>query len=77
MQDEIELVVSPLSQVIKNGNLNFKIEIYGDGQGAWILEIMLDDGSSEVWDGTFATDNEALIEAKKFVLESASGDVKH
>ena len=77
MEEEIELVVSPLSQIIKNGNQDFNVEIYGNGQGAWILEVVHEDGSSTVWDSTFATDTEALTEAKKFVLESASSDVKH
>ena len=77
MQDEIELVMSPLNQTIKSGDQDFQVEIYGDGQGAWILEVVHEDGSSTVWDSTFATDTEALTEAKKFVLESSSSDVKH
>lgn len=77
MEEEIELVMSSLCQTIRSGNQDFEIEIYNDGKSDWVLEVVHEDGSSTVWDSTFATDSAALTEAKKFILEESTDDVKH
>lgn len=39
------------------------MQIYGDGDGQWILEVLDAEGTSHVWDERFATDQAALDEA--------------
>ena len=65
MEDEFELVMSPLCQTIQSGGESVKVEIYGDGNGKWILEIEDQHGNSTVWDDPFTTDVLALTRLKK------------
>ncbi|MCI0152240.1 UPF0149 family protein [Paraburkholderia sediminicola] len=58
-------VHSPLSQRLtqtRNGTA-VEIEIYDDGEGGWLLEIVDEFGNSTVWDDPFPTDSAALAEA--------------
>ena len=68
MEDDFELRMSPLCQRISSGGKTVQIEIYGDGEGKWILEIEDVHGNSTVWDDPFETDSAALTEAKKSIL---------
>jgi len=68
MDEDIELVMSPLCQNISSGGKTVRVEIYGDGKGKWILEIVDEFNNSTVWDDTFETDQAALTEAKKTIL---------
>lgn len=63
MEDEPPFVKSPLSQRITRHGVTVAVEIYGDGKGAWILEVVDCQGASYVWDDHFATDQAALDEA--------------
>ncbi len=73
MNDEYEVTMSPLSQSITSEGIDVQIDIYADGDGGWILEVIDGDNNSIVWDDPFKTDEEALKEAvdainKKSVL---------
>ena len=69
MDEEYELVMSPLCQELSSGGDSVKVEIYGDGKGEWILEVVDEFGNSRVWDDSFPTDIAALTEVKKTILE--------
>jgi hypothetical protein len=68
MNDDYEVVKSPLCQSISSGGKSIEVEIYPDGQGGWILEVVDEYNNSTVWDESFATDIAALTEAKKTIL---------
>ena len=57
------LTVSPLSQRVTRDGTAVEVEIYGDGKGAWVLEVVDEFGNSTVWDDSFPTDSAALAEA--------------
>jgi uncharacterized protein len=64
LTDPLEsLIVSPLSQRIARDGTAVEVEIYGDGKGAWLLEVVDEFGNSTVWDDSFTTDSAALAEA--------------
>ncbi len=69
MSDEDELIVSPLCQPLESEGHTVRIEIYGDGEGGWLLEVLDEYGNSTVWDDPFPTDQEALAEALATVEE--------
>jgi len=60
---ELHPVRSPLSQRVARDGTAVEIEIYGDGKGGWLLEVVDEFGTSTVWDDSFATDSSALAEA--------------
>ena len=70
--DEFELVMSPLCQSISCGGKTLQVDIYGDGEGKWILEIQDEFGKSTVWGDHFLTDQAALTEAKKSILKDTA-----
>lgn len=39
MDDDFELEMSPLCQEISSGGNTIQVDIYGDGEGKWILEV--------------------------------------
>lgn len=45
------------------------VEIYEDGEGGWLLEVVDEYGNSSVWNDPFATDQEALADALKTIDE--------
>lgn len=57
------LVDSPLSQSVTRNGVEVRVEIYGDSQGRWILEVVDAENTSHVWDEHFETDQQALTEA--------------
>lgn len=67
--DEVPVVHSPLCQRITRNGVTVQVEIYGDGQGKWILEVVDLQGTSHVWDEPFASDEEALAEAIRALEE--------
>lgn len=70
MDDEIEIVYSPLQQTYTSGGHAVEIHIYrGADETTWILEVVDAGGSSTVWDDRFATDQEALDEALRTIAE--------
>ncbi|MCP4978846.1 MAG: hypothetical protein GY931_22100 [Maribacter sp.] len=68
MTEEFEVKMSPLSQTISSGGKTVQVDIYEDGKGKWILEVVDDFNNSTVWDEPFETDSSALTEAKKTIL---------
>ena len=60
---EPDFIHSPLCQSVTRNGVEVRVEIYGDSQGAWILEIVDAENTSHVWDEHFETDQQALTEA--------------
>ena len=60
---------SPLSQSVTRNGVEVRVEIYGDSQGGWILEIVDAENTSHVWDEHFETDQQALTEALRALDE--------
>ena len=60
---ELYFMNSPLSQTVTRNGVTVDVEIYGDGQGGWILEIVDAENDSHVWDEPFETEQQALTEA--------------
>ena len=75
MSDEFEVKISPLSQTISSGGKTVQVEIFEDGLGGWILEVIDEFNNSTVWDDSFETDNAALTEAKKTILAEGVGSL--
>jgi uncharacterized protein len=55
--------LSPLSQSVTRDGKTVQIDIYENGEGGWILEVVDAYGNSTVWDDSFASDQQALDEA--------------
>lgn len=67
--EEFEVIESPLNQSITRNGVEVRVEIYGDMEGGWILEIVDAQNTSHVWDEPFATDQQALTEALRALDE--------
>ena len=65
--DEPPFVLSSLSQRVARDGTAVDIEIYGDGEGGWLLEVVDEFGNSTVWNQSFPTDQAALAEALKTI----------
>ncbi len=60
MYDEHDLIDSPLSQTYTVNGRSVEIQIYRLPDAGWTLEVVDQQNNSTVWDGEFATDQEAL-----------------
>ena len=61
MDDDYELVYSPLCRRVQRNRTTIQVHIYrGKDDSAWILEVEDEKGGSTVWSETFATDTAAL-----------------
>ena len=60
---------SSLSQVVERDGRSVQVEIYNDGTGGWLLEVVDEFGNSSVWDQSFETEQYALDEALKTIRE--------
>jgi len=69
VSDDPEVTMSPLCQLISSGGKTVSVEIYEDGAGGWLLEVVDEHGNSTVWDDPFPTDAEALNEVKQVISE--------
>ena len=69
MNNDPEVKMSPLCQDISGGGKTVRVDIYNDGQGGWLLEVVDEYGNSTVWDDSFSTDVAALAEVKDTILE--------
>jgi hypothetical protein len=67
--DEPPHVNSPLSQRLTRHGVTVQVEIYGNGEGKWILEVVDAENASHVWDDPFGSDREALAEAIRALEE--------
>jgi hypothetical protein len=63
MNEEIQIVLSPLCRPFERRGKTVQIDIFGDGDGGWLLEVIDEFGNSTVWDDTFISDQAALDEA--------------
>lgn len=68
--EEPDVINSPLSQRVTRHGVTVQVEIYGEGDGRWILEVIDAQGTSIVWDAFFATDQEALDTAIQSLEEN-------
>lgn len=66
---EPDFIDSPLSQSVTRNGVEVRLEIYGDPQGGWTLEIVDAENTSHVWDEHFETDQQALTEALRALDE--------
>lgn len=69
MSNDPVLKESSLSQVVERDGRSVQVEIYNDGMGGWLLEIVDEFGNSSVWDQSFETEQDALDEALKTIRE--------
>lgn len=60
MYDEHDLIDSPLTQTYTANGRSVEIQIYRMPDSGWTLEVVDQQNNSTVWDGEFATDQEAL-----------------
>lgn len=67
--DEPDFVESPLSQHVTRNGVTVRVDIYGDSDRRWILEIVDAENTSHVWDEHFETDQQALDEALRALEE--------
>jgi len=51
-----------LSKEISQKGRKVQIEVYGDGEGGWLLEIVDESWNSTCWDDPFKTAQEAMDE---------------
>lgn len=63
IEDELTPVESPLSQRLTRHGITVQVDIYSDGTGKWILEVVDQQQTSHVWNDPFETDHDALAEA--------------
>ncbi|MHA2092509.1 MAG: hypothetical protein ACW98K_16805 [Candidatus Kariarchaeaceae archaeon] len=63
MNEDHEVKMSPLCQEVTRVGKTVQIDIYEDGEGGWILEVIDEYNNSSVWDDPFDTDESALKEA--------------
>jgi hypothetical protein len=68
-EQEPDFVKSSLSQRVTRNGVSVQVEIYGDSQGGWILEVVDAENTSHVWDDHFETDEQALTEALRALDE--------
>jgi len=62
MTEEYEIKYSTLCQKVTSDGKAVQVDIYEDGKGGWILEVVDEYNNSTVWDDSFKTDDEALDE---------------
>ena len=69
IETDDDLNHSLLTQSVTRDGKTVCIEIYEDGEGGWLLEVVDEYGNSNCWESSFATDQEALDEALKTIDE--------
>ena len=71
MDDEKAPALSALSRTFTRGGWMLEIEIYEDGSGKWLLEVVDERNTSTVWTEPFDTEQLALDEALRAIEEEA------
>jgi len=69
MNDDDDVKMSPLSQRFEQDGKVVYIEIYDDGEGGWLLEVVDEDNNSTMWEDPFDSDEDALAEALAAIAE--------
>jgi len=72
-QDDHAPSCSPLAQSVTRDGKTVQIDIYENGEGGWILEVVDEHWNSVVWDASFASDSEALDEALNTIEHEGIG----
>lgn len=62
IEEEFVPRMSPLAQRISRDGKTVQVEIYDDGNGRWLLEVVDQFNNSVVWEAPFDSDQEALDE---------------
>jgi len=62
MNDEIDIIMSPLSQSFERDGITLQVEIFRSDESDWTLEVVNPANTSIVWDKTFQSDKLALEE---------------
>ncbi|OLO12634.1 hypothetical protein BTW10_04000 [Chromohalobacter japonicus] len=74
MSTEPELIESPLNQTITHDGHTLRVDIYRlEDETDWLLEVVNEDGTSQVWDDRFATDQAALDAVHAAIDEEGVG----
>ena len=70
MEDDLEIIISPLGREITRDGVSVDIQIYrGEDDEEWILEVVDEENASTVWDDPFLTDQAAFDEAMRAIEE--------
>jgi hypothetical protein len=69
MENDPTPFLSPLSQQVNRDGQAVRVDIYENGEGGWILEVVDQFNNSTVWDQAFPSDAEALKEAMRTIEE--------
>jgi hypothetical protein len=69
MDNEKAPAMSPLSRTFTRDGWTLEIEIYEDGEGKWLLEVVDERNTSTVWTEPFETEQLALDEALRAIEE--------
>jgi hypothetical protein len=67
MEDDIELIMSPLCQTYQKDGISLQVEIYRSADSDWTLEIVNPSDTSIVWDEAFLSDQAAFDEFQRTV----------
>jgi hypothetical protein len=66
--DDPVVIESGLSQDIEVEGYSFEVCIYRlEEDTTWTLEVIDEEGTSHIWDGTFVSDFAAMVEAQKAI----------
>lgn len=69
MNEKYEVKMSPLSQRMQIEGKEIDVQIYEDGEGGWLLEVVDEFNDSTVWDDPFPSDQEAMKELQRAIQE--------
>lgn len=69
IEEEFELIMSPLCQSFELDGKSVQIDIYNGGNGGWILELVDEFDNSTLWNDEFPTEQAALNEAIEAIKE--------
>jgi hypothetical protein len=69
MHEQYEVKMSPLSQRMEVDGKGIDVQIYENGEGGWLLEVVDEFDNSTVWDDPFPTDQDAMKELQRAIQE--------
>ena len=72
-ENEHKIIMSDLSEKHSSDGKSVQIDIYQDGKGGRILEVLDENNNSTVWDDPFPTDVAALNEAHEAIHNDGIG----
>lgn len=77
MNEAIDIMMSPLCRSFETEGKLVQIDILGDGDGRWLLEVIDKFGYSTVWSDSFSPDQEAIDTINKEGIGSLIGSPSH